>query len=270
MLVNTYIVKNRGMGFGDFIRGSIATKQVCDEYGIPFSMDFRLHPISIYLENKCPLGLPDPKNIHDIQDIPNFTIRALRSNLKLNVNLKSLQHKNFHIYTNVWPTFKLSRNIIESIKHHLIPTDECEAAIANAISSMAAYKVIHIRAGDLLSFNKKIGDTVEYSLEQIIDSISQIKTIIETSDVPCIILSDSAECKKIISEMYGVYSTPAKPSHLALTNNHKAVLDTLVDYFILSRAKEIHQFSVHRWGSGFSDSVNWLYKVPIKKYKITV
>lgn len=270
MLVNTYMTKKRGMGFGDFIRGSMATKQLCFEYGIPFSMDFRLHPISIYLENNCPLEIPDPKNIHDIQDIPNFTARALLANLKSTVNLKSLHHQDFHIYTNVWPTFRKSKIITEAIKRHLVATTECEDAIATALGSLVNYEVIHIRTGDLLSFNTEIGDTVDYTLEQMVDSVSEIQQIIDRAEYPCLVLSDSTECKHVLSERYSLYCTPTRSSHLALTTQARDALDTLTDFFILSRAKRIHQFSVHHWGSGFSDSARWIYSVPLQKYKINV
>lgn len=267
MLVNTYMTKKQGMGFGDFIRGSIATRQLCFDYDIPFSMDFRLHPIGTYLENQCFLDLPSVKDIYDIQDIPNFTSRALLVNLKSKINLKSLRYQNLHIYTNVWPMFRKSKIITESIKHHLIPTEVCEEAIATALGSLINYEVIHIRSGDLLSFNTQIGDTVNYTLDQIINSVSEIRQIIDNAEYPCIVLSDSNECKRILSERYGLYCTSTTPTHLTLENN--SVLDTLVDFFILSRAQRIHQFSVHHWGSGFSDSAHWLYRVPIVKYKLS-
>jgi hypothetical protein len=263
------MTKKQGMGFGDFIRGTIATRQLCFDYNIPFSMDFRLHPINIYLENQCLLDLPCVKDIYDIQDIPNFTSRALLANLKSKVNLKSLHDQDLHIYTNVWPTFRRSKIITESIKHHLIPTVECEEAIADAMGSLINYEVIHIRSGDLLSFNTQIGDTVNYTLDQIINSVSEIQQIIDNAKYPCIVLSDSNECKRILSERYGLYCTHTQSAHLALTTQTSSVLNTLIDFFILSRAKHIHQFSVHHWGSGFSDSAHRLYSVPITKYRLS-
>ncbi len=267
MLIHTYINKKKGMGLGDFIRGSLATKQLCMEYDIPFEIDFRCHPISQYLINECSTQLPEYSNILDLQDIPNFTLRALKNNLKNIVNLKNLRQNNLHIYTNVWPVFKLSKTIVNSVRHHMRPTEQCETAISSALGNHDTYEVIHVRAGDLLAFKTRIGDAVDYTMEQLIDRLSVVKTIQDSTTRPCIIMSDSAECKRILAEKYGLRYTSTVPSHMALEND--SALDTLVDFFILSRARHIHQFSVHGWGSGFSDSVHWLYRVPITKHKLS-
>jgi hypothetical protein len=269
MLIHTYFTKEKGMGLGDFIRGSIAAQQLCAEYSIPFEIDFRQHPIGQYLQNQCTVALPNPDKILDLQDIPNFTLRALQTNLKNQVNLKNLRRNNLHIYTNVWPVFKLPRRITDSVRKYLQPTEECERAIVAALHSLSDYEVIHIRAGDILSFGKQIGDTVDYTIEQLVDKLSIIKNIQQSTTRQCIIMSDSAECKQILAKKYDLMCTSTVPRHLAL-NNDSGVLDTLIDYFILSRSTHIHQFSVHHWGSGFSDSVNWLYGVPVTKHRLSI
>lgn len=267
MLIHTYFPKEKGMGLGDFIRGSVAANQLCVEYSIPFEIDFRHHPVGKYLQNKCTITLSDVDKILDLQDISNATLRALHHNIKNHIKLKNLRRDNLHIYTNVWPVFKLPRRIVESVKKYLHPTEECERAIAAALDSLTDYEVIHVRVGDILSFGTQIGDTVDYTMEQLVDSLDIIKNIQESTARPCIIMSDSAECKSVLAEKYGLKCTSTVPSHMALETD--SALDTLVDFFILSRARHIHQFSVHHWGSGFSDSVHWLYRVPITKHKLS-
>lgn len=267
MLVHTYFAKERGMGLGDFIRGSIAANQLCVEYSIPFEIDFRHHPIGQYLQNQCTAPLSNQDKILDLQDISNASLRALQTNIKNRITLKNLRRDNLYIYTNVWPVFKLPRRIVESVGRYLQPTEECECAIAAALGSLTDYEVIHVRVGDILSFGTQIGDTVDYTMEQLVDSLGVIKNIKESTGRPCIIMSDSAECKRILAEKYGLRCTSTVPSHMALETD--SALDTLVDFFTLSRARHIHQFSVHHWGSGFSDSVHWLYRVPITKYRLS-
>ena len=267
MLIHTYFTKERGMGLGDFIRGSIATKQICIEHDIPFEIDFRQHPIGRYLQNKCFAPLPNIDKILNFQDMSHMSLRALQTNLKNQINLKNLRRDNLHIYTNVWPVFKLPKSVVVSIKKYLQPTEECERAINAALDSLTDYEVIHVRVGDLLSFGTQIGDTVDYTMEQLIDRLSVVKTILDSTTRPCILMSDSAECKRILAKKYGLRCTSTVPSHMALEND--SALDTLVDFFILSRARHIHQFSVHHWGSGFSDSAHWLYRVPITKHKLS-
>lgn len=266
MLVQSYFVKERGMGLGDFIRGSIACKQLCDEYSIPFEMDFRHHPMGKYLN--CTNTTPSIplENIVNLQDIGNASIRALKSCLEERTPLKNLRKYDLGIYTNVWPVFKIPRRVSHSIRNNIQPTYECEMAIQSVLDGLKDYRVIHIRAGDILSFKTKVGDVVPHTLNDIIENLSVIEKIKAQSNIPCLVMSDSLKLKQIISEKWGLKCTSTTPAHLALENS--AVLDTLVDFFILSRARIIHQFSVHHWGSGFSDSVNWLYNVPVVRHKL--
>ena len=268
MLVQTYILKERGMGLGDFIRGSIACKQLCDEYSIPFEIDFRHHPMGKYLKPTNTLPPISIEEIVNLQDIGNASIRALKSSLENRGALRNLRKYDLGIYTNVWPVFKIPRRVSCSIRSSLEPTLECEQALQHALNGLKDYRVIHIRAGDLLAFNTHVGDIVPHTLSDIISGLSEIEKIKAQSNVPCLVMSDSFEVKQLISEKWGIPSTPSIPAHMALESS--STLDTLVDFFILSRARTVHQFSVHHWGSGFSDSVNWLYNVPVIRHKLAM
>lgn len=265
MLVNSYFIKEKGMGLGDFIRGSIASQQLCIEYGLHFQVDLSHHPMGKYIVQRCDAPAPSIDSILNLQDIPNFTIRALKSQLKSNINLKTLQHQNLYIYTNVWPTFKIASVISKRLRDFFTPNECLEAAIKTSYDAYGNYGIIHIRTGDLLAFGTRVGDVVHTSLNELLDMLHpHLKAL---SGKNYIVMSDSAELKTAISSRYGFCCTYSKPSHLALKED--GTLDTLVDYFILSRSNHIHQFSVHHWGSGFSDSVHWLYRVPITKHKLS-
>lgn len=264
MLINSYFQKSHGMGLGDFIRGSIAAQQLCLEYGLIFQVDLSHHPIGQYLLPRCDAPAPSIKSILSMQDIPNFTVRALKKNLSSIINLKTLSTKNLHIYTNVWPTFKISPAVSNKIKSFFTPNETLENEIQKAQNGIGEYGVIHIRAGDILSFNTQIGDVVPHSLDDIVEYIHP--QLEQLRDKNYIVLSDCAALKKLISKKYNFKTTQTAPTHLALKNNGS--LDTLIDYFLLTRATHIHQFSVHRWGSGFSDSAKWLYGVPVLKHQL--
>ena len=45
-------------------------------------------------------------------------------------------------------------------------------------------------------------------------------------------------------------------------------LDTLKDFFVMSKSKLIYSFSVYDWGSCFSDMCSQIYSIPIIKIKI--
>lgn len=265
MLVQSYFVKERGMGLGDFIRGSLASQQLCNEYGLKFQVDLSHHPIGEYIKCRCDCPAPSIRRILNLQDIPNFTIRALKNRLQSKVNLKSLRYEDLHIYTNVWPTFKIPGSISSKMREFFEPNSKLEDAIAESLNENSNYAIIHIRAGDLLSFNTQIGDVVDTTLDTLCDALHTHCSKLAGKNY--IVMSDCAVLRDTIAERYGFQCTTSVPTHLALAND--GILDTLVDYFILSRASHIHQFSVHRWGSGFSDSVNWLYGVPVFKHKLT-
>jgi hypothetical protein len=266
MLVQSYFVKERGMGLGDFIRGSIACKQLCDEYSIPFEMDFRHHPMGKYLKSNNTAAPIPIEEVVNLQNVGNMTSRILKSSLEELGPLRNLRKYDLGIYTNVWPIFKIPRRVSCSIRNNLEPTRECEMAIQSTLDGLKDYRVIHVRAGDILSFKTDIGDVMPHTQNDIIKNLSVIEKIKAQSNIPCLVMSDSFEIKQIIAERWGIKSTPSIPAHLTLETGN--VLDTLVDFFILSRARAVYQFSVHHWGSGFSDSVNWLYNVPVVRHRL--
>lgn len=266
MLVHSYFTKPKGMGLGDFIRGSIATQQLCLEYGIDFQIDLSHHPIGQYLIACCDVPAPSIESIISLQDIRNFTKRALKKHLSSIIALKKLNMRDLHIYTNVWPEFKISSAVSNNVKKFFTPNEFLEDSIRKAQNDMTQYGVIHIRAGDLLSFNTQIGDVVTHTVDDIIENIHPQLEILKGQKY--IVLSDCAQLKRQVIEKYNFIDIPTVPAHLALSDD--AVLDTLIDYFILTRATHIHQFSVHHWGSGFSDSVKWLYKVPVIRHRLSL
>lgn len=265
MLVQSYFIKEKGMGLGDFIRGSIASQELCKEHVIPFQIDLSHHPMGKYIVQRCDTPAPSIDSILNLQDIPNYTVRALKSKLKTHIHLPALKKRNLYIYTNVWPTFKISSKVSRRVREFFTPNECLETAIKASCDENPNYGIIHIRAGDLLSFGIQLGDVVHNSIDELLDMLHpHIQQLVGKN---YIVMSDCAELKVTIASRYGFRYTSSKPAHLAIDDG-SGVLDTLVDYFIMSRAMHIHQFSVHGWGSGFSDSANWLYGVPVIQHKI--
>jgi hypothetical protein len=267
MIVHAYKNKRYGMGLGDFIRGSLSCYQLCRIYGIPLVIDFRHHPIGQYISMPQEIWQYHSDQIVDLQDIKRFTVACLKYKLiKKFKNIKILRKKNAYIYTNVWPRFPLAQDEKDFAKSFLLPTEELEAAIQCSIPTRAEYEIVHIRSGDLFAFDTQVGETFERSTSELVETLKTIEEIKRSTTRDIVVMSDSAELKKVVSHHFGILAVNTVPTHCAL--ELVDAKDTLVDYFILSRAKHIHQFSVHHWGSGFSDTVNWVYDVPISKYKL--
>jgi hypothetical protein len=265
MLIHSFFTKIGGMGLGDFIRGSIAAQQVCYRHRLDFNMDFSRHPISKYLINKCDYPIQNTDNILTIQNYGSCNSLTLKNKLLDATSFKTLRKRKTYIYTNVWPIFPITPQLCTDIKKFLQPNNILKSAIHERIPKKQ-YKIVHIRAGDLLSFKKQIGNNIDYDLDTLINMLHpHLKAL---SGKNYIILSDCVVLKQFLSKKYGFIDIETTPVHLTLENND--ILDTLIDYFLMSKAKEIHQFSVYPWGSGFSESINWLYGVPIIKHKLVL
>ena len=50
--------------------------------------------------------------------------------------------------------------------------------------------------------------------------------------------------------------------------NDNGIKGTLTEFFFMSNAEKIYQFSIYPWGSGFSDQCSKLYDIPIINCKI--
>ena len=52
-------------------------------------------------------------------------------------------------------------------------------------------------------------------------------------------------------------------------NSDVGLIDTLVDFFIMSNASRIISFSPYNWGSGFSQWCSILHNIPFFQFQIT-
>jgi hypothetical protein len=183
-----------------------------------------------------------------------------------------------YIYTNIWPRFPLAEREKEFAKSFLVPNAELQLSINSALPIREEYEIVHIRSGDQFAFDTQIGETFDRSTDQLLESLSVIESIKNSTHRKIIVMSDSLNLKRLLSSKYGLISLNTVPTHTALESKDEenlsnaskdlAIRDTLVDFFIMSQAKHIHQFSVQHWGSGFSNSINWIYDVPLTTYKI--
>lgn len=264
MIVNNFVNKQDGMGLGDFLRGSLACCQLYKSDKIPFAIDLRHHKINDYMDVKYDFEVCDASDIRDLQNIEPATIEGLKQNLLQDTS--SLSETRRNIYTNIWPEFPIEQDIREYISSVFKPNADLLSDIKNVVPTQEEYEVVHIRAGDLLSYNFKIGDVIHYPLEELLEQLEQIEEIKQSTTRKLLVMSDSVELRNALAGKYDLLQPNTVPAHVAVES--EKVKDTLIDFFILSKAKHIHQFSIHHWGSGFSESINWIYDVPITKYKL--
>lgn len=265
MIVHSYVHREGGMGFGDFLRGSLACHQMCFRYGVKVEIDFSQHSIGQYLIPSHTTDVSQFKML-EARNIGSYSVTDLRNLISRNYRFSYLARglSNIKVYTNVYPKVPISNETKHFVRQALIPTPEFQDIIPVYDHE---YEVIHIRAGDLLAFKTAIDFTVNIEEDVLIKSIiKDVKDIISKTTCPIIIMSDSLELKNALTKRCKTIKTDTEPSHMTATSCDAA--DTLIDYFTLTKARKIHQFSVHPWGSGFSDTVNWIYDVPLQRYQL--
>jgi hypothetical protein len=267
MIVHSYIQTEGGMGLGDFLRGSLALHQVCYATRTPFAITFKDHPISKFIVGDTQT-IPDI-SIHNLNNkcikIPQLRneIQTIKGNRKLSV-------ANIGLHCNTFPRFPI-HNITKRFMIDSFTPNESLASDIQTAKPIEDYEVIHIRAGDMIAYNTAINFTVDYDYEKIIQRIvSKVNEIKSQSANAFIIMCDSDKVKKTLAKKCGLIPTKAKSVHLniAKESDSDRVKDTLVDFFLLKDAKAVHQFSVHGWGSTFSNCANWIYDTPLNQYTL--
>jgi hypothetical protein len=268
MIVHSYIQTEGGMGLGDFLRGSLALHQVCHKKRSQFIITFKDHPISEFIiGNDTPI--PTDLEIHNLNNKADFIFK-LKHHIELFRGNRRLRDAHMGLHCNTFPFYPIHDITKKFVSNSFKPNDSLNAAI-QAAKPKEDYEVIHIRTGDLVAYNTAINTTVAYNynrlLKRIIIAVNEIKS---QSSNKFIIMCDSDKVKETLSEICGLVPTSAESVHFNLAKDcdAKRVKDTLVDFFLLTHAKVIHQFSVHGWGSTFSNCAHWIYDVPLKRYEL--
>jgi hypothetical protein len=269
-------------GFGDFIRGCFYVMQLSKLLNIDFELDISNHPIEKYIENSG-------KNPVINYDKLEFIIGHNRpANLWKNKNkcfdlefANTLIDKlnNYHdsdtyaFFTNAFPIFyNFLDNGREKIRNMLKPKNFMQEYIDNTLNEIKleknTYATIHIRTGDYYIIKKK---NIRF------DFLNDIKQKIYSSIVPhkkYLIISDSSviksELKSYSNENFYIINT--KIEHLGgdieelAGDNYKwtypGIMNTLLDFYLMSYSNSILSLSVYGHISGFSKYCAAVYNIP--------
>ena len=138
--------------------------------------------------------------------------------------------------------------------------------VFNELNIFEDYNAIHIRFGDSFLCEKKL----DYDILNRIDST--IKDIINQSDKPVVLVSDSElMSKELLKKNNGLRYWDNKKIHIgSLFNyNEEAIVDTLVDFFILSKSKTIHTININSvYVTTFSPLIAKIYNIKNIRYQL--
>jgi len=253
-------------GFADFLRGTIALYNLSKVYHFKLGID-NSHALFQYLksnENMISLNPSFPV----IEVLPPLSYEDIYQNLE---NIFK-NNKSFCTMTNSMYTFVngkhenfgyISEDCQLFLRNMLCPSFELEKRINEIFENIYQFTIneefiiIHLRNGDDLLHDKN-----NYNDQLYWNQYTRIKNIVDqNTTIKKVLLCDSATIgRKIKEEIPELYYWDNSKVHLGdlINNETNSVLDTLTDFFIMSKAKKI----ISCQHSGFSRVCSIIYDIP--------
>ena len=278
-IVNVYqerYVNCKAQGLGDFIRGSYCLYQLCKKFNIEFEMNLKNHTLSKFLDNdnvKYPenlckniLRFKEPNFIHNTKGkmVREINFYGKITNYLNNVN--TVYNNSLFIGCNSFPIWDtLTNEQREYVKSILNPNEDMKTYINNTLNELGLkekeYDVIHVRCGDKFINSNNISQMGNY--ERIMDVINKHTN----ESTKYILISDCNALKNSFKDRKNFYVYFKDITHLGenFVKTDENVKNTLLDFFIMSKSKNILSISKYEWGSGFSDWCANTYRIPIQK-----
>ena len=257
-------------GFADFLRGSIALYQYSKKYDYDFYFDKDIHPLFKYLK-------PSP---HIISNDSNMEVQEILPPQSYpDIDKIICDHfesgQSFSLITNAFYSRDQNGNLVN---FGVIDSD-CRAFFQNLlqpnfllenkiflvfdryynIDPSSNYKVIHLRLGDHFIFEKNIFN--DNQLKELLKN--KIYNVLMSDNCQCILITDCDTMGRILKDMYPTLAYwPSEKTHIgAFQKTNCDICDTLIDFFILSRAKEIISYSKYAVPSGFSTLTSIIFDI---------
>jgi len=264
-LVNLYQMNYKNgvaQGFGDYLRGCFFLLQVAMLNNLKFDMNFVSHPIGEFLEieQEQREESVDFKNVY--RYMPN-NVEKMHKEFYGDFcdHLNLLRDQNYYLFCNSYPITQITNTQRQVILSKIRPTEELQDAIKDAEKQLELpefHGVIHIRTGDAFILRNNKLDPVTAS-----NICNQIKKYISPAR-QYLLLSDNNELKNYLSKnMPNTKIIINDITHLGESKNPSSVSvkNTLVDFFLMSKAKSIISFTMNPHGTSFSEWCAKLYNI---------
>jgi hypothetical protein len=275
-------INGKSPGLGDFIRGSFCFLQIAKLLNLEFEIDVSNHPMAKYLENCKNIKDIDYNNImfyyeynRDQEGNNNYENKPININddfLNKTIEwLNSVDCEIFGFFSNAFPCFnKHTQEGKSLIKTKLEPNELMKTYIDNSLNQLGlskkGYGAIHIRTGDSHFVNNTSLSTI---------FVNKIKNILNRIVLPnrrYLILSDSNVLKNILKSYPNFYMLIREIEHLGgehiKRHESNGVMNTLLDFYLMSHSNAIISLSVYCHVSGFSKYSGVLNDIPTHFIKI--
>lgn len=250
------VAKQTIHGLGDYIRGCCYLLNYCRRMNLNFKVSFSHHTLSKFLYNTHAITQKEAREIeYFFCDDKTFHERIL-----------CLEYPKQIFTNNMFDLTCLSTEEKQEIlRLCLTPRIQFQEHIQQKKQKLGIedgkYKVIHVRLGDN-GLVRKYAESDVY--------LKSFQTIMKAmgEEEKWIVMTDS-QCFENILQSNGCLVSRTRKTHVGhYDHTVQDVEDTLLDFFLMSTAHEIHQFSVYSWGSGFSGTVSALYNIPLVKHSL--
>lgn len=263
-------------GLGDFIRGSYFLMQFCKKYNISYNINLSNHPISKFLDiyknkkssiytnaniNKFSNTNHNPSILHNI--ITNIYDDTINNEFLHYLSKQTVFNKTIYIYTISYPTNIIDQEHKNIMKKIFKPTDKLSLLVDIKLTNLKLVKykfeIIHIRYGDqyLIDSDHSISET------KFITIISELKKL-DSSKI-YLLISDNNIIKKKILKYYPFLKTDfCEITHTGegVDINMNKLLNTMLDFYLISYAEKVTAFSIYDHGTGFSKWISETYNIP--------
>lgn len=233
-------------GLGDLVRGTIHMYQLSKKLQFNLIVDIHLHPIHTCLDydgNIDEYAFVD-ENAYNIP----FVINVEKFLVAHNEN-------KFCVLTNDWfqePITDECKNFIKSI---LQPNKTLEQRIELTLHNLPFknYNILHYRLGDdLLVRGSNENNTFD-------DLLAKLRT---RSNSNTLFISDSESFKSFTRSQTNTFMLNTIVRHIGFDKHGNELSDTLLEFFIMTKADYIQTYSVYCWMSGFVSIAKNVYGIP--------
>lgn len=281
-VVNVYqtqFLDFKASGLGDYLRGCVSMLQLLRTLkrhtgsDIAFDMDVRNHPMSKFLT--CDSTLERPANY---ATLGNFHVDSLIVQHDENdIAYQHIVREVVRYFNKVQqPTFfthcckeNIYTEVLESekalIRSRLQPSAELETYITSSLTQLGVsgpYSVLHVRLDDAVCFPHAVGSSQATLNEQLMtDLVASVRSKVD-AEKTYVLISNSQAVKDALTGG-NIHSIPTAVCHIGQNQSptDEQLRDTLLDFFLMSRASEVAGFSTYK-RTGFSLECSTIYNVP--------
>ena len=276
-----YKNNHKSQGLGDFIRGCLFLFQFGELYHFAIQPLIN-HPIALLLKHAG--GPSFSVNTNLISRIPLicaplvcFIDESNTPTIHIPENIDyfgrylyglPVTNQTIFMYTNEIPVkSRISSNHLAKLVHLFTPTDEMESFIRSKYEQMGInnnkYMVVHVRIGDtsLILGETQSVDRVVTELDQYLLTLFNANKSLKT-----ILISDCIALKQQLTKKYNTNLVavfdPIAHMGEGVQLSYELVRNTMLDFYIMSRATRIVSFTTHIHGTGFSQWCATMYQIP--------